>query len=61
MELDGIFLGYPLALGTLFDNDIHSRDYFLSLPEETQLELIREDIQSADDLHACVERLKRLE
>jgi hypothetical protein len=58
---DNIFLGYPIALGTLFDHDSDFRDYFLSLPEETQKALINESIHSANDLHDCVEKFQMKE
>lgn len=40
----------------LFDEDPYLEDYFLSLPEETQQALLREDIQSEKDLRDCVEQ-----
>ena len=56
--LDDTFYGFPVALGFLFNSDHDLRDYFFSLPEETQQALIQEDIHSSDDLHDCIERYK---
>lgn len=56
--MDNNYFAYPIGLGLLFDKDSGSRDYFLSLPEETQQALISEDIHSSGDLHDCVQRLK---
>jgi hypothetical protein len=50
--------GYPFALGLIFDRDSETRDYFYSLPEETQLALINEDIHSSEELHDRVEKMK---
>lgn len=56
--MDNNFYGFPVAFGSFFNSDTESRDYFFSLPEETQQALIKEDIQSSKDLHDCVERYK---
>lgn len=56
--LNNQFYAYPVALGALFEDDTSSRDYFYSLPEETQQALIRENIHTAQDLHECVQRFK---
>ena len=50
--------GYPYALGILFDRDSETRDYFYSLPEETQLSLINREIHSSEELHDLVEKIK---
>ncbi len=56
--MDNTFYGYPLAFGWLFNSNAGLKDYFLSLPEETQQALINEDIHSAEDLYDCIDRFK---
>lgn len=52
------YYGLPLAFGVLFQNEPDYKDYFFSLPEETQKALISEDLHSPDDLRDCIERYK---
>jgi len=47
---------YPLAFQQLFNDDSDLERYFLSLPEDTQKALIREDIHSEDDLRDCIKK-----
>lgn len=58
MSLDNFYIGYPIAMSALFQKQPDLEQYFLSLPEETQKALIKEDIHSSGDLHDCVERFK---
>ena len=59
--LDNGFYGYPIGLGLLFNENPDTKEYFLSLPEETQQALINQEIHSSEDLNDCIERLKMKE
>jgi len=49
------------GLGSLFNENPDTKEYFLSLPEETQQALINQEIHSSEDLNDCIERLKMKE
>lgn len=49
---------YPLAFQEFFANDSHLENDFLSMPEDAQRAILREEIRSEADLHDCIERYK---
>ncbi len=58
METGTNGLIYPFAFQKFFRNDSDLENYFLSLSEDTQKEILREDIHSEKDLHDCIEKYK---
>ena len=59
--MDNPFYAFPIGFGAIFRSDPDLEEYFFKLPEETQQELIDEDIHSARDLRDCIERYKQKE
>ena len=51
------YSGLPLALATIFHENIQERELFDSLPEETQQKLLLESIRTPEDFHNCINRL----
>ena len=51
------YSGLPLALATIFHENIQERELFDSLPEETQQKLLLESIRTPKDFHNCINRL----
>ena len=52
------YYGIPSAMSQIFDKDPKLRDYYFSLPDETQQAILREDVHSEKDFYDCVEKLK---
>lgn len=48
------YSGLPLALATIFHENIQERELFDSLPEETQQKLLLESIRTPEDFHNCI-------
>lgn len=45
---------YPVALFQFFNGEANAQEYFLRLPEQEQLELLRESRRSNGDLHSLI-------
>lgn len=59
--MDDFFYSLPIGFGALFQTDPDLKNYFFSLPDETQRALIREDIHSCDDLRDCMDQYRQKE
>lgn len=49
---------YPFAFRNLFGKDSGLENVFLSLPEDAQKAILKEEIRSESDLQDCIERYK---
>jgi hypothetical protein len=49
---------YPFAFRDLFGKDSGLENVFLSLPEDAQKAILKEEIRSEADLQDCIERYK---
>lgn len=49
---------FPIAFREFFDRDAGMKDDFLSLPEDAQKQILREEFRTGADLHDCIERFK---
>ncbi len=49
---------FPIAFREFFDGDAGMKDDFLSLPEDAQKQILREEFRTGADLHDCIERFK---
>ena len=49
---------YPFAFRDLFGKGSGLENVFLSLPEDAQKEILKEEIRSEADLQDCIERYK---
>lgn len=49
---------YPFAFRDLFGKDSGLENIFLSLPEDAQKAILKEEIHSEADLQDCIERYK---